>query len=151
MYMKGKVDIKKYIENNKSLIVTMSGAFLIIVFILYLATSVLPKTLVVLTRASFSEKVVTSNSYLIGEKILAKADGEDSCVVSVFLLDKNSKAVKGKNVELVGIENVTPSGVSDNDGKITFKLTSVEEKQYRINANYSGQQLPQTIVVTFRN
>lgn len=151
MYMKGKVDIKKYIEKNKSLIVTMSGAFLIIIFILYLATSVLPKTLVTLTRASFSEKVVASNSYLIGEKILAKADGEDNCIVSVFLLDKNSKAVKGKNVELIGIENVIPSGVSDNDGKITFKLTSVEEKQYRINANYSGQQLPQTIVVTFRN
>lgn len=149
--MNEKVDIKKYIEKNKSLIMAMSGAFLVIVFVLYLATSVLPKTLVTLSRASFSDKVATSNSYLIGEKILAKADGKDNCIVSVYLLDKDSKAVKGKNVELTGIENVIPSGVSDNDGKITFKLTSMEAKQYRINANYSGQQLPQTIVVTFRN
>lgn len=149
--MREKVDIKKYIEKNKSLIIATSGAFLVIVFILYLATSVLPKTLVTLSRASFSEKVAVSSSYLLGERILAKADGKDSCIVSVFLLDKNSKAVKGKNVELIGMENISPSGVSDNDGKITFKLTSTEENQYRINANYSGQQLPQTIVVTFRN
>lgn len=149
--MKKKVDIKKYIEKNKRLILTISGTFVVIVFVLYLATSVLPNTLITLSRASFSDKVVTSNSYLIGEKILGKADGSDNCIVSVFLLDKDSKAVKGKSVALTGIENVKPSGVSDNDGKITFKLTSMEEKQYRINANYSGQQLPQTIVVTFRN
>ena len=44
-----------------------------------------------------------------------------------------------------------PGKPSDDDGKITFNLKSSEEKQYRINASYSGQQLPQTIVVTFRN
>lgn len=149
--MKEKVNIKSYIEKNKNLIMAVSGAFLVIVFVLYLATSVLPKTLVTLSRASFSDKVVVSNSYLIGEKILAKADGKDSCEVTVFLLDKNGKAVKGKNVELTGMENIAPAGVSDNDGKITFKLISMEEKQYRINASYGGQPLPQTIVVTFRN
>ena len=149
--MKEKVNIKSFIEKNKSLILTMTGVFLVIVFILYLSTSVLPKTLVIMSKASFSDKVTVSNSYLIGEKILAKADGKDNCVVSVFLLDKNSKAVDGKNVELVGVDNAVSSGVSDKDGKITFKMTSVEEKQYKINANYSGQPLPQTIVVTFRN
>lgn len=82
---------------------------------------------------------------------MAKADGKDNCVVSVFLLDKNSKAVDGKNVELVGVDTAVSSGVSDKDGKITFKMTSTEEKQYKITANYSGQALPQTIVVTFRN
>lgn len=149
--MKEKVNIITHIEKNKNLIMAVSGAFLVIVFILYLSTSVLPKTLVTMSRASFSDKVVVLNSYLIGEKILAKADGKDNCVVTVFLLDKNSKAVKGKNVELTGMENIAPAGVSDNDGKITFNLTSTEEKQYRINASYSGQPLPQTIVVTFRN
>lgn len=149
--MKEKMDIKKTLEKNKSLIVAVSGAFLVIGFILFLAISVLPKTLVTLSRASFSDKVVASNSYLIGEKILAKSDGKDNCVVSVFLLDKNSKAVRGKNVELTGMENIVPSGLSDDDGKITFNLTSAEEGQYRINASYSGKPLPQTIVVTFRN
>lgn len=149
--MKEKIDIKKSFEKNKSLIVAGSVTFLVIVFILFLATSVIPKTLVTLSRASFSEKVVASNSYLIGEKILAKADDKDSCIVSVFLLDKNSKAVKGKNVELTGMDNIAPSGMSNDDGRITFNLTSAVEGQYRINANYSGQPLPQTIVVTFRN
>lgn len=133
------------------MIIKVLGIFLIIFFVLYLAISVLPKTLITLSRASFSEKVVVSNSYLIGQKILAKADGKDDCVVSVYLLDKDSKAVRGKSVELVGVENIKSSGVSDNDGKITFNLTSIEEKQYRVNANYNGQTLPQTIVVTFRN
>lgn len=151
MSMKDKVDIKTFFEKNKKLILTVVGGVIVIIFVLYLATWILPKTLVTLSRASFSDKVATSNSYLIGEKILAKADGKDECIVSVFLLDKNSKAVKGKNVELLGIDNPITSGVSNNDGKITFKLISSEEKQYKINANYSGQQLPQTIVVTFRN
>ncbi|MDD4027400.1 MAG: Ig-like domain-containing protein, partial [Candidatus Shapirobacteria bacterium] len=127
------------------------GVFLAIVFILYLTTTVLPKTLVLMSRASFSDKVVVSNSYLIGEKILAKADGEDACKVTVFLLDKNGKAVSGKNVEITGMDNIDLGKPSDDDGKITFNLKSSEEKQYRINASYSGQQLPQTIVVTFRN
>jgi hypothetical protein len=149
--MKEKISFKKNIEKNKSLIVVMGGALLVIVFILFLATSVLPKTLVTLSRASFSDKVEVTNSYLIGEKILAKADGVDNCVVSVFLLDKNSKAVRGKNVELTGMDNIASSGVSDNDGKITFRLTSTEEKQYSIKASFGGQALIQTIVVTFRN
>lgn len=149
--MKQKTSVKSYFEKNKSMLITISVAFLAIVFILYLATSVLPRVLVTLSRASFSDKVVVSNSYLVGEKILAKADGEDDCVISVFLLDKNDKAVSGKTVELTGMENIPLSKASDSDGKITFNLKSTEEKQFKINASYGGQQLPQTIVVTFRN
>ena len=149
--MKKKLDLKSTLGKNKKAILTMFGVFSAIVFILYLTTTVLPKTLVLMSRASFSDKVVVSNSYLIGEKILAKADGEDACKITVFLLDKNGKAVSGKNVEITGMDNIDPGKPSDDDGKITFNLKSSEEKQYRINASYSGQQLPQTIVVTFRN
>lgn len=149
--MEEKKSLKSNLLKNKSFILTFGVVLLAIIFILYLATSVIPKTLVTLSRASFSDKVVVSNSYLIGEKILAKADGEDNCIISVFLLDKNSKAVKGKNVELTGMDNIVPGRVSNDDGKVTFNLTSTVEGQYQINANYSGQPLPQTIVVTFRN
>lgn len=149
--MEEKKSLKSNLLKNKSFILTFGVVLLAIIFILYLATSVIPKTLVTLSRASFSDKVVVSNSYLIGEKILAKADGKDNCVITVFLLDKNGKAVKGKNVELVGMENIAPAAASDSNGKITFNLTSTEETQYRLNANYQGQPLPQTIVVTFRN
>lgn len=143
---------KKPLDKNLKMSLIVVAVVVGIMFILFLATTVIPKALITLTKASSSERVVTSSSYLIGDKILAKADGEDGCIVNVFLLDKNSKGVKGKTVELTGIDKVEElNSLSDSDGKISFKLTSTEEKQYRINANYSGQPLPQTIVVTFRN
>ncbi|MDD4027380.1 MAG: Ig-like domain-containing protein [Candidatus Shapirobacteria bacterium] len=149
--MKKKLDLKSTLGKNKKAILTMFGVFSAIVFILYLTTTVLPKTLVLMSRASFSDKVSVSSSFMVGEKILAKADGKDDCVISVYLLDKNDKAVSGKNVELTGMDNIPLSTPSDGNGKITFKLTSSEEKQFKINASYGGQQFPQTIVVTFRN
>ena len=83
---------------------------------------------------------------------MAKADGKDSAVVNVFLLDKNGKPVEGKTVELTGSDSVTPvNSLSNAQGMLKFRLTSIEEKQYRINAVYGGQELPQTILVTFRN
>lgn len=123
------------------------------VLVLFLATSVVPKALVTLTRASSSGSVVTTGSYLLGERILAKADGKDACVVNVFLQDKNGQGVEGKTVELTGMTSgVEPvNTLSDKNGKISFKLTSATEGQFKINALYSGSQLPQTIVVTFRN
>ena len=121
--------------------------------VFFLATSVIPNALVTLTRASSSGEVVVSGSYLLGEKILAKADGKEANKVNVFLLDKNGKPVQGKTVELTGMTSgVTQKNtLSDATGKIAFELTSTKEGQFRINALYSGAELPQTIVVTFRN
>ncbi len=48
-----------------------------------------------------------------------------------------------------GIEAV--NALSDKNGKVSFELTSTTEGQFKINAMYGGSQLPQTIVVTFRN
>ena len=48
-----------------------------LLLLFFLANSVIPKALVTLTRASSSGQVVVSGSYLLGEKILAKADGKD--------------------------------------------------------------------------
>lgn len=124
-----------------------------LLLLFFLANSVIPKALVTLTRASSSGQVVVSGSYLLGEKILAKADGEDANKINVFLLDKNGKPVEGKGVELTGMsEGIKQiNTLSDTTGKVSFSLTSTIEGQYRINANYNGQELPQTIVVTFRN
>ena len=133
--------------------VIAGGVVIGMVLVLFLATSVVPKTLVTLTRASSSGNVVVSGSYLLGEKILAKADGKDACVVNVFLQDKNGLGVEGKTVELTGMTSgiETTSALSDKNGKVSFKLTSMTEGQFKINALYGGSQLPQTIVVTFRN
>ena len=139
-------------DKNVKPMLIVGGVVLGMVLVLLLATSVVPQALVTMTRASSSGNVVPSGSYLLGEKILAKADGKDKCVVNVFLLDKNGKGVQGKTVELTGMDNIKQvNAVSDADGKVKFELTSIVEKQYRINASYNGQQLPQTIVVTFRN
>lgn len=133
--------------------VIAGGVVIGMVLVLFLATSVVPKALVTLTRASSSGNVVVSGSYLLGEKILAKADGKDACVVNVFLQDKNGLGVEGKTVELTGMTSgiETTSALSDKNGKVSFKLTSMTEGQFKINALYGGSQLPQTIVVTFRN
>lgn len=134
-------------------VVIAVGVFLGMVLVLFLATSVVPKALVTLTRASSSGNVVVGGSYLLGEKILAKANGKDACVVNVFLQDKNGQGVEGKQVELIGMNTgIEPvNTLSDKNGKISFKLTSATEGQFKINALYGGSQLPQTIVVTFRN
>lgn len=139
-------------KNLKPMMIA-GGVVLGMVLVLFLATSVVPQALVTLTRASSSGDVVSAGSYLLGKRILAKADGKDACEVNVFLQDKNGQGVEGKTVELTGMTGgIEPlNTLSDKNGKISFKLTSTVEGQFKINALYAGQQLPQTIVVTFRN
>jgi hypothetical protein len=142
------------IKNVKLKPIMIAGGVVVgMVMVLFLATSVVPQALVTLTRASSSGSVVTTGSYLLGERILAKADGKDACVVNVFLQDKNGQGVEGKQVELIGMTTgIEPlNTLTDKNGKVSFKLTSTTEGQFKINAMYGGSQLPQTIVVTFRN
>lgn len=142
--MKNKLKLKP--------ILIASGVIVGMVLVLFLSTSVVPKALVSLTRASSSGKVVVSNSYMIGQRILAKADGKDKCIINVFLLDKNGRGVAGKTADLTGIEGIKAvNSMSDAMGKISFELTSMSEGQFKINATSGGLALPQTIVVTFRN
>ncbi|MPN52871.1 hypothetical protein SDC9_200534 [bioreactor metagenome] len=104
-----------------------------------------------LTKASGSGSVSVSNSYLLGQKILAKADGKDKCLVVVFLLDKNGRGVAGKSVELEGMSGIGKvNDISDEKGQIIFEMASATEGQFRLTANYSGADLPQTVTVTFR-
>lgn len=146
------MDKKKVNIKSKPIVIGVAVA-LGIILTLFLAVSVIPKALVTLTRASSSGQVVVSGSYLLGEKILAKADGKDINKVNVFLLDKNGKPVSGRQVELTGMTTGVKqlNGVSDVQGKIAFELTSTVEGQFKMNALYGGAELPQTIVVTFRN
>ena len=127
------------------------GILMAIALVLFLSINVIPKALVSLTKASGSGSVSVSNSYLLGQKILAKANGEDKCLVVVFLLDKNGKGVPGKAVELEGMPNINKiNDVSDEKGQVTFEMTSTTEGQFKLTANYSGVDLPQIVTVTFR-
>jgi len=73
-------------EINKKQLLIISGIVAGIILVLFLSIVVVPKVLVTLTRATASEKVVVVNSYLIGQKILAKADGKDKCVVKCIFV-----------------------------------------------------------------
>jgi len=136
---------------NQKQVLLVGGVVLGIALVLFLSISVVPKALVVLTRATASEKVVVNNSYMLGQKILAKADGKDKCIINVFLLDKNGRGVEGKAAQLSGMDNISAiSPVTDQTGKMTFEMTSNEANQFKIRATSGGVELPQTVTVTFR-
>jgi hypothetical protein len=118
----------------------------------FLASYIVPRALVTLTKATAAYKVSIGESRVIGETILAKADGKDKCVVNVFILDASDKGVPGRGVVLSGMDNIFPAAaVTNNDGKASFSMVSNEEKQYVISASVDGVQLPKTVTVTFRN
>jgi len=120
--------------------------------IYFLAGYVVPRVLVSLTKAAPASKVSLANSRIIGEIILAKADGKDKCVVNVFILDASDKGVAGRGIVLAGMENIFPAAaVTDSSGKASFSMVSSEEKQYEISASVDGVELPKTVKVTFRN
>jgi len=141
-------------KNNKLVkpLIIVGSVIVGLAAVLFLSMEVVPQVLVTLTKASAPENVSVANSYLIGQRILARADGKDAAVVNVFLLDKSGKGVQSKVVELTGATNIKPlSSMTDSDGKMSFEIVSITEGQFKINAISGGQQLPQTITVTFRN
>ena len=120
-------------------------------FIGYMAIAVVPKVFVTWTKAAPAKKVSLSNSYLIGGKILAKADGTDKCDVNVFVLDSSGKGVSGIPVTLSGMDSGEVQAASEIDGKASFGLTSVTEGQFTLSASIGGVPLDKTLKVTFRN
>ncbi|MDD4410222.1 MAG: invasin domain 3-containing protein [Candidatus Shapirobacteria bacterium] len=133
---------------KKKIIITGSSFLVVIVFIFYLASFVVPKILTTVSKANATTKVSIKNSFIIGEKIMAKADGVEECVVDVFAIDADGKGVAGKQVQLMGLGDNT--GVTDNLGKTTFKLNSSVAKQYELTATVNGAALGKTLTVTFR-
>jgi len=136
-------------ENKKKIIVLGILFTVLLIGIIYLATSVMPKALITLTKASGSSKVMVNKSFLIGEKVLAKADGVEECMVSVFALDNDGQGVAKKQVILLGTDNEL-SGMTDVNGKVSFKITSIEAKQMELTATIGGSALSKSLKVTFR-
>lgn len=130
----------------------MTVAVFSLVGVYYLASKVVPQALVTVSQSAPGVTVSLVDSYVIGEKILARADGEDKCVVNVFLMDARGRAVPNKTVSLMGMSRIVAvSEVSDNTGKASFEMRSTEEGQYRIRAEVEGVELPGGVTVTFRN
>lgn len=113
----------------------------------------LPKmTVNYLTRASRVGSVSSNMSYVIGEKLLCKADGIDKCTVDVFIADDEGLPIMDKKISLKGIETVKAiNDVTDKLGKASFELVSSKEGQYQIFATVEGKTLSRSVTITFRN
>jgi len=135
------IDMKKNILIGASF---LAGAALII----YLGTSVVPKVLVTLSKASTVQTVSAMKTLLIGEKILAQADGQEECLVNVFVLDADGKGIQGKTVQLSGLG--TYEAVTNELGKASFKLNTETAGQYDLEASVNGVNVGKTLRVTFR-
>lgn len=140
-------------KNEHKLVLLGVGLLVGGAFLYYLATSVIPRTLVTFTKAAPATKVSFATSLVLGQKILARADGREACVVNVFVLDDNGKGVGGKRVDLEAEGAVVRAlaETTDKDGKIGFEITSTEEKQYKLTASVEGVPLNRVLTVTFRN
>jgi hypothetical protein len=135
-------------DNKNKIVFIMVGLLLALGLLIYLAELVLPKALIMMTRATSVQKVSVGNSFLLGEKVMAMADGKDKCVVDVFVLGSDGKGIYGKQVSLMGLGSL--NGITDSLGKATFELTSSEAKQYELTASVNGIPLIKTVKVTFR-
>lgn len=116
------------------------------------ATMAIPKVMVTLTRANPEKSIDLASSYIVGSKLLAKANGEDSCVVNVFLLDKNGMGVVGKRIALTGVDSFkTNNEMTDKNGQVTFEVRSKVEGQFKVGATIEGVPMGKALTVTFRN
>ncbi len=133
--------------------IVMVVALLISVVVLFLvAYSLVPRIFVTLTKAAPATTVSVTDSYVIGERILCKADGEDKCKVNVFLLDKNGKPVVGKSASMTGGAEIdTLNQLSDKDGKVSFEISSRTEGQVDLQVAHQNVPFGSSVTVTFRN
>jgi len=136
-------------KDNKTKIIIIAVALVLgMALTFYLASSVIPKTLTTLTKASGSAKVSIAKSFIIGEKILAKADGKDKNVVNVFVLDALGKGILGKQVQLSGLSNLT--AMTDAQGKASFEMVSSVAGSYELRAIVNGAALTKSLKVIFK-
>jgi hypothetical protein len=138
-------------KDIKKKIILGGVSFLVgILLVFYLGSFVIPRVILTLSsKASNAQRVSIKNSFLLGVKILAKANGEEKCVVNVFVMDADGKGLLGRQVQLSGLGSL--DAVTDNLGKATFELTSTVAKQYELTASVDGVPLEKTMKVTFRN
>lgn len=117
----------------------------------WIAYYLVPRVLVTMTRATPGGKVSFESSLVIGEKILAKADDKDECIVNVFIMDSDGKGVAGKRVVLTGLEKVRANNeVTDSSGQIKYSMTSAVAGQFKVTATVEGVPLSKEVTVTFR-
>jgi len=147
-----KYDIILIMKIDKKGLITFGLIIVVAGGVFGLSNYVVPQILVTMTKAAPATKVSINDSYVIGGKILAKADGVDKCRVDVFVVDSTGKGITGKRVSLEGLESIVESvKMSGDNGLASFEITSLKEGQFELNAGIEGVPMPRTVKVTFRN
>ena len=130
------------------------------VLLIFLATWVVPRVLVLLTQAAPSKEYSIANSYLFGSPLLAAPNGEDKIRINAFLLDDNGRGVPNRRVE-VTVQSKTGGGggnaqlaevqaTTDSLGKSVWELVSTVAGQFIVTATVDGVAFPQQVTVVFR-
>lgn len=131
------------------------GIIVSLLGIYFVSTQLVPRVLVTFTKAAPARKISIGNSYVLGSKLLANADGKETCVVNVFVLDDRSQGVMGKEVKIASKDGLQAmegnSSLTDNQGKATFEFASNKEGIFELEASVDGVPMTQGVRVTFRN
>lgn len=133
----------------------MRGSIYIIVFLLLALVASLGlvfRTTIFINRATSTNSVAYSNSYLFSSPLQAKADGKEQVRVTVFLLDSRGVGVPNQTVSLSSSPTVTISSIqttTDDSGKAVFDLSSKNPLKTTVSATNNQQALPQTVKVVF--
>lgn len=127
------------------------GALVSIIALYFLTVKLVPSVMVTLTKAAPATKIAFNNSYMLGSKLLARADGKDSCKVNVFVLDERSQGVADKVVTIEGLEAVSGNVAKTNsEGMASFEFKSEKEGVFELRASVEGIELAKGIKVSFR-
>jgi len=144
---------------KKGILVT-AGVIFSLIFLFWVASSVVPQALVYLTKAANTPgRYSLTNSYIFGSPLLAAADGQEKIRVSVFLLDPKGKGVPDKKIDLKVTAKADVTGqavmtelqpMTNSSGLATFEVTSVSPGQFVAAASVDSFDIPQTVTMTFR-
>jgi len=147
-------------KTNRKTIYTVLAIVGSVVVIFWLASSVLPRVLVYLTKAANqSGQFSLANSYIFGSPLVAQGNGEEKIRVSAFLLDAKGKGVADQQISLSVVAKAGTVGqpqvnviqeVTDEFGKVVFEVTSVNAGQFVVSAAVGGLEFPQTVTLTYR-
>jgi hypothetical protein len=141
-------------KNNKKLKLYSVIAVVFIFGFYYMAATVLPRyTVNYMTRATRVGDIDYKQSTLIGAKSLCKADGIDSCKVTVVLADSDGLGISGKIVKLHGLSDIkaVSGNTSDKLGMVSYEISSRVEGQFEMKAEVDGKFIEKKVVLTFRN
>ncbi len=139
---------------------SLKSLLFIIFFLIALISSLtlVFRTTVFFGRASSGSNLTSttvfspSNSYLFASPLQAKADGQETIRLTVFLLDSRGLGLANQKVEIVrsqivNVLDIQP--VTDDTGKAVFDLSSPTPGQYPVSAISNNQEISQKLKIVF--